>query len=54
MCFTNHVPKINAILFFTGLIKHHTMYIYEAVEAQLHTFLVSALDGGDQSASWPR
>jgi hypothetical protein len=33
------------------LIKHHAMKKYWGVEVQLHVFLISALDGGEWSAS---
>jgi hypothetical protein len=35
------------------LIKHHAVKMYWGVEGHLHTFLASALDGGEWSASRP-
>jgi hypothetical protein len=29
------------------VVKHHAMTIYGGMEAQLHAFLASGLDGGD-------
>jgi hypothetical protein len=35
------------------LIKHHSIKTYGGVEVYLHAFLISALDGGEWSASHP-
>jgi len=35
------------------LTKYHAKKKYEGVEVQLHAFLISALDGGEYSASHP-
>jgi len=34
-------------------IKHHAMKAYTEVEALLHAYLTSALDGDEWSSSWP-
>jgi len=45
----NQVPCHDDIL---CLIKYHTMQMYVwGVEVQFHTFLISVLDGGEESAS---
>jgi hypothetical protein len=46
----NKVPCHEDIL---HLIKHHATKTFGEMEAQLHAFLTSALDGGEWSASRP-
>jgi len=36
-----------------GLTKHHTVKMYRGAEVELHSFLTSAMDGGEWSASCP-
>jgi hypothetical protein len=40
-------------MLFLCLTKHHTIKKYWGVEVQIHTFLTSALDGGEWPASCP-
>jgi hypothetical protein len=35
------------------MLKLHTIKMYGGIEAQFHTFLIMALDGGEWSASCP-
>jgi hypothetical protein len=36
------------------MVKHHAIKTCRRMELYLHAFLISALDGGDFSASWSR
>jgi hypothetical protein len=49
LCLTRHY----AINTYFCLIKHYAMKTYWDVELYLHTFLTSAVDGGEWSASRP-
>jgi hypothetical protein len=47
-CFMYYVPQGKVkIKLSLCLIKHHTIRIYEGVEVYVHTFLTSALGGGE-------
>jgi len=49
-CFLSFKGKVVPVLFLT---EHHVIKAYWGVEAELHTFLTSALDRGEWSASHP-
>jgi hypothetical protein len=46
-----HLGKPSKLVLNLWLTKYHIMMTYEGVELQLHAFLISALDGGELSAS---
>jgi hypothetical protein len=45
--------RLSEVKLFLCLTKHHIIYTYWGMEVYIHAFLISALDGGEWSASRP-